>query len=81
MEPSKVEKAAAPEFQFAEGLRSLGAMFHAHDLLLKLGRTQIGEPNKRQIARLRLIVDLERLDRIAIKLLTAKNWDALLRTT
>jgi hypothetical protein len=45
-----------------------------------LGRKQIGEPSEKQIAKLKGIESLERLDRIAERVLTAKSWDALLRT-
>lgn len=64
---------------FHQSLRKLGAILHTQDLILKLGRAKLGEPTKRQTNRLLLTVDLERLDRIAVKVLTAKSWDALLR--
>jgi hypothetical protein len=57
-----------------------GAIEHTHALILKMGRKQIGEPSEKQVARLKAIQDLDRLDRIAVKVLSAKSWDGLLRT-
>jgi hypothetical protein len=57
-----------------------GAIEHTQDLILKLGRRQIGDPSEKQVARLKAIQDLDRLDRIAVKVLSAKSWDGLLRT-
>jgi hypothetical protein len=65
-----------PGYQF---LLKEGAIEHTRELVLKLGREQIGEPTDKQAAKLKSIQDLERLDRIAVKVLTAKSWDALLR--
>jgi hypothetical protein len=48
-------------------------------LILRLGRKQLGEPADKHVAKLQGIQDLDRLDRIAEKVLTAKNWDSLLR--
>jgi hypothetical protein len=56
-----------------------GAVKHTRSLILRLGREQIGEPSEKQKNKLDTIEDLERLDRIALKVLTAKSWDALLR--
>ncbi|MBN9118667.1 MAG: hypothetical protein J0I06_05845 [Planctomycetes bacterium] len=56
-----------------------GAIKHTRELILRLGQKQLGEPTDKQKNRLSAIEDLERLDRIAIKVLTAKSWDALLR--
>jgi hypothetical protein len=56
-----------------------GAVKHARQLILKMGREQIGEPTDKQKNKLSAIEDLERLDRIALKVLTAKSWDSLLR--
>ncbi len=66
----------SPGYQF---ILEEGAIDHMRELILKLGRKQIGEPTDKQKNRLAAIEDLERLDRIADKLLTAKSWDALLR--
>src|SRR5688572_3420984 len=56
-----------------------GAIKHMRDLISRLGRKNIGEPTEKQKNKLQAIEDLERLDRIAEKVLTAKNWDSLLR--
>jgi hypothetical protein len=56
-----------------------GAIRHMRELILRLGRKQIDEPTDKQKNKLNAIEDLERLDRIALKVLTAKSWDALLR--
>ncbi|VTU00741.1 unnamed protein product [Gemmataceae bacterium] len=58
-----------------------GAVEHTRELILKQGRVKLGEPTDKQAAKLGAIQDLDRLDRIAIKLLTAKSWDGLLRVT
>jgi hypothetical protein len=56
-----------------------GAIKHTRELILRLGRKQLGDPTDKQKNKLQAIDDLERLDRIAEKVLTAKSWDALLR--
>ncbi|WP_439625584.1 hypothetical protein [Gemmata sp.] len=58
-----------------------GAVEHTRELILKQGRVKLGQPTDKQAAKLGAIQDLERLDRIAVKLLTAKSWDGLLRVT
>ena len=57
-----------------------GAIEHTQELILKVGRKQIGKPTEKQIAKLKAIQSLDRLDRIAEKAFTAKSWDGLLRT-
>jgi|SRR5579883_13045 len=56
-----------------------GAIKHTRELILRLGRKQIGEPTEKQQNKLNTIDDLERLDRMAEKILTVKSWDVLLR--
>jgi hypothetical protein len=56
-----------------------GAVKHTRQLILRLGRKQLGEPTDKQKNKLDTIEDLGRLDRIAEQILTAKNWDTLLR--
>jgi hypothetical protein len=56
-----------------------GAVKHTRELILRLERKQIGEPNEKQKNKLGAIGDPERLDWIALKVLTAKTWDSLLR--
>jgi hypothetical protein len=58
-----------------------GAIEHAREIILKQGRVKLGEPTEKQAAKLQAIQDLERLDRIAVKMLSAKSWDALLRVS
>lgn len=56
-----------------------GAVKHMRELIVRLARKQIGDPTDKQKNKLSAIEDLERLDRIAEKISTAKSWDALLR--
>jgi hypothetical protein len=56
-----------------------GAVKHTRELILKQGRVRLGEPTEKQKNKLNAIEDLDRLDRIALKVLSAKSWDALLR--
>lgn len=57
-----------------------GAIDHQQELILKVGRKKLGEPDEKQLAKLKAIQDLDRLDRIVLKASTAKSWDTLLRT-
>jgi len=65
-----------PGYQF---LLEVGAIEHTRELILKLGRSQLGEPTGKQVAKLNAIQDLPRLDRMVVKATIAKSWDALLR--
>ena len=56
-----------------------GAIEHQREFVLKLGRKKLGEPTDKQVNRLNAIEDIERLDRLVLKVTTAKSWDALLR--
>jgi hypothetical protein len=56
-----------------------GAVKYAHHLILEQGRMKCGEPDQKQKDTLFAIEDLERLTRMALAVLTAKDWDALLR--
>lgn len=56
-----------------------GAIEHMHQVLTKQGRTKFGPPTPEQSAKLKAIQDLERLDRLAVRLLRVASWDALLR--
>ena len=58
-----------------------GAIDHMHELILKAGRKKLGEPTEKQVAKLKAIQDLDRLDRIVLKASTAKSWDSLLRVS
>lgn len=65
-----------PGYKF---LLNEGAVEHTRELILKLGRHQLGEPTEKQAAKLQAIQKLDRLDRIVEKIVAAKNWDGLLR--
>ncbi|MCI0705749.1 MAG: hypothetical protein L0241_32205 [Planctomycetia bacterium] len=69
------------ESALRDSLYKLGAIFHMHDFILKMGRELFGEPNKRQTRRLFMIVDLDRLDQIVLMASTAKSWGELLRAS
>jgi hypothetical protein len=56
-----------------------GAVKYAREMILEQGELLIGKPNDKQKNKLNAIEDLERLKRIARKVLTAKSWDSLLR--
>lgn len=56
-----------------------GAVKHQRALILKIAKKKIGEPTEKQKNKLNAIEDLERLDRLVEKAVTAKSWDALLR--
>jgi hypothetical protein len=48
-------------------------------LLLKMGTVKFGRPTDEQAARLAGIDKLDRLDRLAVRLIKVDSWDALLR--
>lgn len=56
-----------------------GAVKHTRELILRLGTERLGTPSDKQKNKLSAIENLERLDRITLKALTAKSWDGLLR--
>ena len=58
-------------------LRWLGAVLHTRDLILRQGRAKFGEPTAKQVGRLMREFDLDRLDRIAMRVLTARTWGGL----
>jgi hypothetical protein len=66
-----------PGYQF---ILDEGAAKGIREVLLDLAVVRFGEPTEKQENRLGAIEDLERLKRMARGVLTAKNWDALLRT-
>lgn len=43
-----------------------------------MGRAKLGDPTEKHKSKLNAIKDVDRLDRIAMKVDTAKSWDALL---
>jgi len=56
-----------------------GAAKFARNLILKQATALLGEPTEKQKNKLSTIEDVERLDRMGMRVLTAKSWDALLR--
>ena len=59
----------------------VGLAFQLIDDLLDVtaAEAKLGKPTDKQEAKLKAIQDLERLERIAVKVLTARSWDGLLR--
>lgn len=57
-----------------------GELKNSHKLLLRIGRKQFGEADAASEAELKSIRDLERLERLADAILTAKSWQELLAT-
>jgi hypothetical protein len=55
-----------------------GAAKQSHKLLLKQGQKRFGEPTVAQAERLKGIEDLDRLERLAVRLLEVGSWDDLL---
>ena len=58
-----------------------GELKRSHTLLLRQGRQRFGEPDAADEAELKSIRDLERLERLADAILTAKSWSELLATS
>ena len=56
-----------------------GAVKFARQIILKQGRVQLGEPTDKQKNKRSAIEDVERLERIVLKVHSAKSWDSLLR--
>ncbi len=59
---------------------SRGEIKNSHKLLLRLGRKRFGPPDSATETELTAIKDLERLERLADAILTAKSWTELLAT-
>jgi hypothetical protein len=57
-----------------------GSERQAKRIVLLQGEERFGPPGDATKARLEAITDLERLDRIAVRLLHASNWQELLDT-
>lgn len=57
-----------------------GALAHMRKWIVRQATDKFGEPTDKQKNKLNGIEDLDRLDRIAARVLTVANWDALLRT-
>lgn len=56
-----------------------GAVAHMHKLILRLGRLKYGKATLEQKNKLNSIEDLERLDRMILRVARVKSWDALMR--
>lgn len=56
-----------------------GELLQSRKMLLKQGRAKFGPPTPEQANKLKAIEDLERLERLAVRLLKVDSWDALLR--
>jgi hypothetical protein len=56
-----------------------GELLRSHKMLLKMGKVKFGQPTPDQANKLRAIEDLDRLERLAVRLLRVDSWDALLR--
>jgi predicted transposase YdaD len=59
----------------------LGQLKHARKLLIRLGRLRFGRLAKPTRAQIEAIDDLERLDHLSERVLTATSWDDLLAET
>ncbi len=57
-----------------------GRLQEAHKLLLRLGRLRFGAPDAPTEAALQAISDLERLERLGDRLISASGWQELLET-
>ena len=57
-----------------------GAIAISHRMLLRLARKQFGTPDSATEDALKSIRDLDRLERLADAILTAKSWSELLAT-
>lgn len=58
--------------------RAEGRVEGEQRLLLQMATTRFGEPTKAAAARLRSVTDLDKLDRLAASLFSAKDWNAWL---
>lgn len=57
-----------------------GELRGSHAVLLRMGRKQFGVPDEATEVGLKSIRDLERLERLADAIFTAKSWPELLAT-
>ena len=60
-------------------IREEGAIRHARKILLRQGSTLFGTPSPKQEAQVRAMENLPRLNRLSLRQLKVKSWDALLR--
>jgi predicted transposase YdaD len=62
-----------------EGL-AMGRVDEAQRVLLRQGRIRFGDPDGATVAAVRAVTDLERLERLLDRLVTAANWQELLES-
>ena len=55
-----------------------GALAEARKIVLRLGRNRFGPPDARVTAAVEAIADVERLEELGERLLSAASWDELL---
>jgi hypothetical protein len=58
-----------------------GAVEHARKLLMRLGHAKFGPPSSTHLAAINAIGDLDRLDALGERILTANSWGELLTTS
>jgi hypothetical protein len=58
-----------------------GAIRHTRQLLLRQGRAKFGEPDAATVARIEVIDDLDQLDRLGERLVTAATWQELFESS
>ena len=63
-----------------QGLLLEGELNHARRTLLRLGRERFGGPPEEAVACINGLSDLQRLDRMSVRLLHVENWEDLLAT-
>jgi len=63
-----------------QGILEKGRAQEAQKILLRLGRKKFKKPSPEVEAALQAITDLERLERMSDRLLTASSWENLLKT-
>ena len=66
--------------EWQKDARAEGRVEGCYDLLLRLGQKKFGPADAMTSAKLKGIVDLERLERVAEEILSANSWDELLAT-
>jgi len=60
--------------------RQEGALGHARSSLVRTGRKRFGQADDAVIAKVNALDDLDRLDRMAERLMEVESWDEVLRT-
>ena len=60
-------------------IKEEGAVGQMHEVIIRLGSSLLGTPTPGQESQLEAIENLPRLNRLSLRLLKVKSWDALLR--